>query len=177
MMPRKHPKEAKPIEPTPREQSKAKKKLEKGIRDGTVHEDMSSKEVFEMREEYKVFKYKDFQTILKSLLNEKLQARADAESAALAHDLKLYPRAMVNQRGYPRWEGSEAERQLKLAIDAGQHNIMKPSELHKTREEFQAFPLDVFRGHIYQETRSRKERPHWSSQLVARRQKYDEEEE
>ena len=37
-------------------------------------------------------------------------------------------------------------------VDNGQHKIMKPSQMYKTRPEYyEKFELDEFRNHIYQE--------------------------
>ena len=37
----------------------------------------------------------------------------------------------------------------------------KPKELWVTRPEYKAYPLNVFRDHIQQELRARRERPYW----------------
>jgi hypothetical protein len=83
--------------------------------------------------------------------------RASSDSAALAHDRKIYPKAASNHRGEPRWEGSEAERLLRKDMDEGKHNQMRPELLYYTRKDYhENYPLKVFREHIYQEERRRK---------------------
>ena len=47
---------------------------------------------------------------------------------------------------------------------------MKPKELWLFREEYQEFPINEFRGHIYQEVRSELETPYW---LVKKQKKAD----
>jgi broad specificity polyphosphatase/5'/3'-nucleotidase SurE len=47
---------------------------------------------------------------------------------------------------------------------------MRPQELRKTRVEYASFPVDVFRKHIHQEVRSRKDKAYW----MVRQQKKDE---
>jgi len=92
--------------------------------------------------------------------------------AALAHDLLLPPRAATDPRGsYPRWDGSKAQRLLKLDIDSGEHKKMKPEKLHATRTEYQDFPLKVFRDHINQETKSRREKAYWLNRPQKGKQK------
>ena len=98
-----------------------------------------------------------------------LQKLANADEAALAHDLALGIRK--NNKPYPRWQGSEAEGLLKLDIDNGLNQIMRPKALRASRPQYLQFPLDVFRNHIYQETRARMERPYW----LARKKEKEEE--
>lgn len=70
-----------------------------------------------------------------------------------------YVEAVNDSRGYPRWDGSSAQRLLKLDVTAGAHMIMKPQVLQSTRDEYKPFPLKVFIDHIYQEKKSRLESP------------------
>ena len=49
---------------------------------------------------------------------------------------------------------------VKLDINEGLHEHLTPSELYQSREEYQEFPLQVFRNHIYQEVDSRTKRAH-----------------
>jgi hypothetical protein len=46
---------------------------------------------------------------------------------------------------------------LKEDVDAGMTSNYEPKVLHHMRPEYQAFPLAVFRDHVYQEQRSRRE--------------------
>jgi hypothetical protein len=57
-------------------------------------------------------------------------------------------------RGYPRWEGSDAERMLKEHVASCSYkDFASPNEYWQSQEEFQVFPLKVFRKHIEQEER------------------------
>ena len=58
--------------------------------------------------------------------------------------------------GEPRWEGSDAERWLRVDMDRGLHLTMQPMQLYYTRLEFQVFTLEKFRKHINQESRGRR---------------------
>jgi hypothetical protein len=76
-------------------------------------------------------------------------------AAAITHDRKIYPKEEKNQTGKARWDGSEAQRLLRLDADAGKHEAMKPSLLYAERLEYREFPLRIFRDHIYQENRNK----------------------
>ena len=69
----------------------------------------------------------------------------------------------IGAQQYPRWDGSEAARLLKLDIEAGEHLKLTPVKLHEKRVEYKALPLHVFRDHIYQEKRSRMEGSYWKA--------------
>jgi hypothetical protein len=75
---------------------------------------------------------------------------ASSDSAALAHDRHIYPKKTHNHRGEPRWEGSEAERLLKLDIDKGKNKSLKPIDIHHSRNEYKMYSLTVFWKHIDQ---------------------------
>jgi hypothetical protein len=70
-------------------------------------------------------------------------------AAAISHDRSIYPKEDANETGTVRWEGSEAERLLRLDMDAGKHESMAPRLLYEERSEYKEFPLQTFRGHIY----------------------------
>jgi len=91
----------------------------------------------------------------------KHQERADEDAAALAHDVLENPRAMMDPRGYPRWDQSDAFKLLKQDIADGKQDEMAPQQLHQSRDEYKDFPLEVFRNHIYQELREIREKAYW----------------
>jgi hypothetical protein len=142
--------------------SEAKHLLERDLLDGTIpllSDDMGPKEVFQQREQFAEFDYKNFRSNLSNLRKQIIEKkeRAISESAALARDRMIYPRATHNHRGEPRWDGSEAEWQLKKDMDDGKHKTMKPELLYRSREVFYLnYSLTVWRKHIEQEERSRK---------------------
>jgi hypothetical protein len=148
--------------PVPWKDSDAKKLLRQDILDGKVVDSMMPKEVLVMRPEYEPYR-KNFGSNLRSLqkMIRENQAKADSDSAALAHDHRIRPPAAYTSKGYPRWDGSDAQRLLKKDIDAGLTRSLKPSLLHDSRVEYQVFPLKVFRDHIQQEHRSRIEKAYW----------------
>ena len=56
------------------------------------------------------------------------------------------------------WHKTACPKLLKADVDEGKHLTMKPSDLYKEHDEYKAFPLSVFRNHIYQEVDSRPKR-------------------
>jgi hypothetical protein len=144
------------------------------IQEGKVPPTMSPKVVYSMRVEYRrQVEYRQFRTNLNNL-RKSLKAvndRAIVDRAAVAHDQQ---RRLVHQNitlaassSHHRWDASEAQRLLKLDVNNEMHRTMAPKELRMTRCEYKAFPLNVFRKHIHQEVRSRKETAYWQ---VRRRQ-------
>jgi len=83
--------------------------------------------------------------------------RQDDDLKAFKQYREKYPVRSHNDIGLPRWEGSDAEKYLKKDIKEGKHAGLKPDEFRATRPTiFGAWPLPVFRNHIYQELRLRK---------------------
>ena len=96
--------------------------------------------------------FKNFPNRLRSARAHVLEKtrRAEADNEALIEDRRLFPGPVGH------WHGSEAQSLLKVDIDKGKHLVLKPNELYTSREEYQQFSLQCFRGHIYQEINSRK---------------------
>lgn len=113
------------------------------------------------KKEFKDFPFdkKTYERRIKSL--QKIvrddQNCAMRDEVLLSQDRVIHPKSTHNARGVPRWEGLVVD-SLRLDMDAGLHNFLGPKELWLTRQEYQQYPLDVFRKHIYQEKRRRKKR-------------------
>ena len=145
--------------------SEAKKILLQLIERGDIPSDgsMAPKVVWNAfclpRHEFVEFTYMRFPSRLQSLWkshNDRV-LHTTGDSAALVHDRLLFPAATHNHRGEPRWEGSEAQRLLKLDVDEQNHETMTPIQLYRSRPEYyENYPLLVFQKHIYQEVRLRK---------------------
>lgn len=86
----------------------------------------------------------------------KLAEWAEHDDKAIQADLKRHPQKEKNIRGQLRWEGSKAQESLEIDMQQGLHLVNKPAKLHKTREEYQLFDLEVFRKHIHQAAQSKK---------------------
>ena len=149
--------------PSPWKNSQAKVLLQQDILASQVHDSMKPKEVFEKCPEYEPYSIKNFWQNLYSLHAsiKQNQARANSNSATLAHDCCIQPPSASTSKGYPRWDGSDAEWFLKEDVNAGLADSLKPSMLHKSQLEYQAFPLAVFWDHIYQEKCSHTEKAYW----------------
>ena len=83
------------------------------------------------------------------------------DQAAYESDRSKFPVQIIGCRGYKRWDISDAKPALRLDVQNGNHTRCKPKELQKTREEYQDFPLKVFRKHIIQEEYAQKGRSYW----------------
>jgi hypothetical protein len=141
--------------------SRAQYLLKGDIVNGQVTEDDDPLVVFSSRPEFAPFEAK-FPAYLEKLLKSLSEEReiAAVASEALANDKRLHPPAN-DPRGYPVFQGSEAERLLKEDMDNGLHEQHKPSYLYQQRQEYHAWPLEVFRNHIHQELRTRIEGKYW----------------
>ncbi len=143
--------------------SSAKRLLEKDLINGDIPinsaDGMEPEVVYLQRPEFADFELAHFKARLRDLrrlIKDKRDTSA-SDSAALARDRQIYPKAAYNHRGEPRWEASEAERLLRLDMDVGKHTTMTPFDLYCSRSEYSDnYPLTVFRKHIDQEERRRK---------------------
>jgi hypothetical protein len=155
--------------------SKAKSFLTEDLVDGTIplsSDEMDAFDVYLSRVEFTEFPFENFKSNLRAL-RKKIQEKQELaleEYEALQHDRNLFPKNATNQRGEPRWSGSDAERLLKLDMDQGYHTIMRPQLLWESCDEYQIFSLTVFRKHIYQEERSRKFHSYISSKKASARE-------
>lgn len=155
-----------PKEPHPWRNSKAQRLLQDLMMSGELRCDEGARlaplEVWNTycrpRQEFSGFLYSKFPARLRAMQKRHVTngGRAAEEAALLAHHKQHFPVSTHNHRGEPRWNGSDAERLLKLDVSAKEHELMCPQLLHGTRVEYQAYPLEVFRKHIHQEVRSQK---------------------
>jgi hypothetical protein len=149
-------------DPDPWGKSEAKRLLLYDLRHGVIPLDSSSmapRDAYLQRPEFCVTGYKNFPSRLRSAREQtKLKnSRCVSDSAAFAHDRRIYPKPATNHRGEPRWEGSETERLLREDMDNFKHKTLKPKLLYKSRKEYhEKYPLPIFREHIYQEEKRRK---------------------
>lgn len=141
--------------------------LRQDILDQTcVTPSMKPREVFATRPElYEPYK-KNFANNLHNLRAQltREQDRANDDHAIFLHDRQVHPRKLHAPQGYPRWDLHPAKNLLKSDMDSiekEERPKATPMELRMSRPEYLEFPLDVFRNHIHQEYRSRRERPYW----------------
>ena len=138
--------------------STAKRLLTNDIIKGHVTHDMPAKDVYMWRPKYAATKWSKFSRRLRDLQKQLKvgETKANKDAAALAHDRQLFPKKTHNTLNLPNWDQSQAQRSLKKDIDDNKHKDMKPKELYESCPEYQVFSLDVFRGHIHQEVKTRK---------------------
>jgi hypothetical protein len=158
----------------------AKELLKEDIVSGLVLPTMAITEIHHLRVEYQRVPYTNFRTNLNNLrkLLRYQVNEAVASAEGLAKDQEKYP-VQENAPGSnkpPRWQGSEAERLLKIDVDAGKHDWMTPKELHESSVAYLSFTLEVFRKHIYQLERTGKETPYWLAKKAAKKRKEELEE-
>jgi hypothetical protein len=156
----------------PWKKSKAKKLLMQDIVDGKVTREMGSMVIFNMRPEYKMYKYACFQTNLRNLRKalDKLKHAADETKIAYDNFIQLNPPATTTFYGYPVWEKSQAQTLLRNDITSGVGSNLAHRDLWQTRQEYKIYPLKVFREHVYTEIRRHKARAYWSfKQSIAQR--------
>lgn len=147
--------------------SQAKENLLDDIITGKVWVGMDPKAIYEMREEYKDYKYENFRNNVKNLFLVVDKMYTDADIALEGYENFLEdlndnpPPPLPPSRNYPKWGYSEAERLLKIDMDRGLFELFEPEMMWNARDEYLVYPLEVFRNHIYQEQRNRMERPYW----------------
>jgi hypothetical protein len=158
--------------------SRAKAKLKKDILSGKVLPEWKPMKVFAMRPElYKPYK-KNFAANLRRLQKslKEQQDRADEDDAAVRHDLGLYPRSVMDERGYPRWDESAAQQLLKQDVKEGRHVGIKKKAFQQTRPEYKVFPRKVFADHVKQEVNSRLAKSYWLNRSKSKKKERAEEE-
>lgn len=140
----------------------AKKLLRDDILAGAVTFDSNPQDVYNMRVEYKPYEFNAFKKNLANLLEaikrDSLRSRFDCE--LYGHDLAVLKqmkrdRAAANpdnETASPlKWHHSPAKKLLHKDVLVAALMELTPTQLHKTRPEYMAFDLKIFRNHLYQE--------------------------
>jgi len=136
--------------------SKAKKLLRDDIILGKVTGTMTPEAVFQMRKEYKDYKFERFKDNLKNLI-----AAVNKDVARMQKDCEFYghdcARLMQIRSAEPprpvSWHQSDARILLKQDMAEGKHERMKPRDLFISRPEYKdVFDLETFRNAIYNAT-------------------------
>jgi len=142
--------------------SKAKEKLTELFLNGTIpmEDDGTTdlKQIFYMDEEITKSGWDRFKDRFRSLREQlhRESDRAEDDFLAFQNFAANHKASTFTERGYAEWEGSEAQKQLQDDMDADKHKTTRPKDLHESHESYEDFPLEVFRGHISQEERTRK---------------------
>ncbi|KAL7538558.1 hypothetical protein ACHAXR_008627 [Thalassiosira sp. AJA248-18] len=142
--------------------SEAKAFLTKLIRDekSWIHK-MSPEEIYESQPSFQHYSFPKFKEYLKSLqkANADLKEMVRVSEQEIWTELNAFPREEMTDRGYPFWDTHPARALLEQDVGDGKADEMKPKKLRETREEYAEFPLRVFRDHVHQEKRRKRETP------------------
>ena len=112
-----------------------------------------------MHEEYKPYDQETFSSRLSKLreIYDDCMHRKSMDEEAFNIFLHNHKPSLFSHKGYPEWQGSNAQSLLRGDIEADKHNGMSKIDLWDSRAEyFEDFPLDVFRDKIKQEIRTAK---------------------
>ena len=111
-------------------------------------------------QQYELDKFKEYHKNMVKLTGKRKKLLSDEYRSYLA-DMKKVPRHNTTARGYPFWDTHKASKLLEEDEESGQAKTLMPKDLWKSRKEYQDFPLDVFRKHIYQLRSKRLAAPYW----------------
>ncbi|KAL7537795.1 hypothetical protein ACHAWF_011303, partial [Thalassiosira exigua] len=148
--------------------SDARRLLIKLLRDkrSWIH-GMTDEEIYQSDPMFQNYPLRNFKEYLQNAKGaaENLSNIIEVNEREIRQDIVTFPRGQLTCQGYPYWDAHPASNLLRQDILSG--NNFDPKQLWESRTEYMEFPLDVFRGHIYQEKRRQREKPGW----VARRNK------
>ena len=136
----------------------AKPLLEEDYLAGDITDEMKPAQIWLLRDKYREVKYlgPNFNRLKESINANKARAVEDAD--LLQMDLGIYTLAK-DKDGC--WDGSDAQRLLKDGVKEDKHVGNKPKVFQASREEYKPIKLKVFRDHLTQETRSKRETNCW----------------
>eukprot|EP00986_Skeletonema_menzelii_P017314 scaffold18880_cov68-Skeletonema_menzelii.AAC.2 len=142
--------------------SKAKALLNKLLhdRDSRLH-NMTTREIYETNDwfqEYPFDRFNENVTSLRKTIQENFTI-VDRDIEIVREELRNFPQSSEGSRGYPRWDKHPARSLLRRDIQDGKYVLGQAKKFQKTRQEYGAFPLAVFRDHIHQERRRQREKP------------------
>jgi hypothetical protein len=149
--------------------SKARRILYKELTGGNIPKDAKDsngrfmvpllKDIYNMHEEYKLYDPKKFSSRLSSLRTQyhECMMRDAMDIEAFDNYRRNHQPSLFSHHGYPEWQGSEAQRLLKIDLEAKKQDTMSKMDLWDSKPEFyEHFPLKVFRDKINQEIRTAK---------------------
>lgn len=124
---------------------------------------MSAEEIWKsspLFQQYELNKFKEHLKKMSKRTKDRKHLIQQEHDAFLADMLAIPPKSLTS-RGYPFWYTHPACDLLEEDEIGGNTVTMKPKELWKSRKEYQDFPLDIFRKHIYQLRTKRLAAPYW----------------
>ena len=112
-------------------------------------------------EEFEVFLEK-----VRGMDRNRRQSAAEADQF-LRNQLIHFPFEETTFWGYQSWRKHPAKPLLRQDMDEGKLKEMKPSELRRTRPEYQTLNKEVFRHRIYQERKAVKQK-NWNDHKMSK---------
>lgn len=127
----------------------------------TVDEIWNSHPVFK---QYPFNDFKKYHTNMVKLTDvRRKQLQRDVE--IFREHMILFPRDTLTSRNKLFWDTHPANNLLEVDTTSGRAKELKPKALWESREEYQDFSLDDFRGHIYQERSKQLAGTYWQQKL------------
>jgi hypothetical protein len=151
--------------PPPWKKSPAKALLEQLLSDESswIHTIARVEEVHATEPLFQLYPLKNFKTNFKNL-KDSIRQESDAvkfDEMAFSKEKELFPRNPLTKSGNLFWDRHDAQRLMAEDVKEGRTLDIKPSALQATRAEYQDFPLDILRGHKYQQERKEREGVFW----------------
>jgi len=150
-------------EPRRWENSAAYRLLEHDIRHGVVDislpNDLDVEMVYLMRPEYAAFDHKKFPARLAALRKNagKSSSRAHEDENRFKAFVSKHTASVFSYKGYGQWQGSDAQKLLRIDIRENKHHMMRKRDLYGSRAEYyDNFPLKAFRDFVNQEVKTGK---------------------
>ncbi|KAL7525981.1 hypothetical protein ACHAXR_006714 [Thalassiosira sp. AJA248-18] len=141
---------------------------------------MTTDQIYASHPQFQLYgpdKFKTYNDNMKNLTSKR-KKQMRAEEASFKRDMLKLPKINKTSRGYPFWHTHQASELMKNHITdemLGKVEKTKPQQLWKSRAEYQAFPLSIFRKHIYQERSKQLAAPYWQHKRNKNAQKKYEE--
>ena len=128
------------------------------IRLDTPMSRLSTDEVYNRHEIFKQYSIEDF----KKYDNEIIELTAE-KGSRMRKEINEWQlqRSVTVKKNVKSFKNSRAKRLLIEDTKSGKAGSMRPSELYKTRIEYQAFSLDDFRKYVYQIKYKQIAGPYW----------------
>ena len=124
---------------------------------------MSAEEMYKHHKIFQQYGLKDFKKYDKKMvqLTDKHRKQSNDEVKAFERQCLLFPRKSVTSKGKQFWGDHPAKKRLTEDTLSGKAKTLKPKELWKCHADYQAFSLEDFRKHIYQEKYKQLAGPYW----------------
>lgn len=142
--------------------SKAKGLLEDDLKNGVIPlesgEGMTVKDIWQQRvefTEYHLDKFGGRLATARKRVSLKVKRR-DQDQEAFEAYARNHERSLVDAKGEPQWDTSDAQKQLREDMSADLHTTLTTTQLYESQQVYQDYSFATFTSKIVQETRKRK---------------------